>query len=200
MRMVAATNNSHKLEELRRILTPMGFEVLSLSEAGVDVHPDETAETFTGNAQIKAQAVFERCGLPTIADDSGLCVEALDGRPGVHSARYGGEGLSDAQRVARLLEEMRETPKDRRGAKFVCAVCCFLDRNTVLECVGECEGTVGYEPVGEGGFGYDPVFMVGGRSYSQLSGEEKDALSHRGRALNNLRDILAPYLARKAMA
>lgn len=197
---VAATNNQHKVEEFRRILAPMGFSVLSLAQAGVTVHPDETAETFTGNAQLKAQAVFEICGLPTIADDSGLCVKALAGRPGVHSARYGGEGLSDAQRVSLLLQEMRDVPKEERGAKFVCAICCFLNRDTVLECTGECEGMIGFEPLGEDGFGYDPVFMVGGRSYAQLSAGEKDAVSHRGRALGNLREMLAPYQARGIMA
>lgn len=198
--MVAATNNPHKVEELRRILAPMGFEVLSLAQAGITVHPDETADTFTGNALLKAQAVFELCGLPTIADDSGLCVKALGGRPGVHSARYGGEGLNDAQRVLRLLQEMQEVPKKEREAKFVCAVCCFLNRDTVLECTGECEGTIGYEPVGEDGFGYDPVFMVGEKSYAQLSAGEKDAVSHRGRALRNLQEMLAPYQARGIMA
>ncbi|MCI8441838.1 MAG: RdgB/HAM1 family non-canonical purine NTP pyrophosphatase [Provencibacterium sp.] len=196
--IIAATNNPHKVEELRRILAPMGFEVLSLGQANISVHPEETAETFTGNALLKAQTVFDLCALPTIADDSGLCVKALGGRPGVHSARYGGEGLSDAQRVSRLLQEMEGVPEKERSAKFVCAICCFLNRDTVLECTGECEGRIGYEPVGEDGFGYDPVFMVGGRSYAQLNAEEKDAISHRGRALKNLQELLAPYQARAA--
>lgn len=200
VQIVAATNSPHKVEELSRILTPMGFQVLSLAEAGVSVHPKETADTFTGNAQLKAQAVFALCGLPTIADDSGLCVRALDGRPGVHSARYGGEGLDDAGRVSRLLQEMQEVPAGSRGAKFVCAICCFLNQDTILECTGECEGTIGYEPLGQDGFGYDPVFMVGGRSYAQLDAAEKDAISHRGRALHNLREMLAPYQARGIIA
>lgn len=194
IKLVAATNNDKKLVELRRILAPMGFEVLSLKDLGLSIEIEENADSFSGNARLKAQAVFERCGLTTVADDSGLCVEALDGRPGVFSARYGGTGLDDRGRVARLLEEMREVAQDRRQAKFVCAICCILSRDTMLECQGECRGVIGEAPAGDGGFGYDPIFLVQGKSYSQLTDDEKDEISHRGVALQNLRAMLRQYI------
>ncbi|WP_350308918.1 RdgB/HAM1 family non-canonical purine NTP pyrophosphatase [Harryflintia acetispora] len=194
MKLVAATNNQKKLREISRILAPMGFGVLSLKDIGLEIEVEEDADSFAGNARLKAQAVFERCNLPTVADDSGLCVEALGGAPGVYSARYGGPGLNDQERTSRLLDEMKDAPEDKRGAKFVSAICCILDRSTMLECSGECRGSIGFAPAGEGGFGYDPVFLVDGKSYSELSAEEKDAISHRGRALRNLRELLRGYL------
>lgn len=190
MKLVVATNNQHKLVEFRRILEPIGFEVLSQKEAGVSVNPEENGETFAANAKIKAMAVFEACGLPAVADDSGLCVDALDGRPGVHSARYMGEDTAQEIKNAALLKELEGIPEEKRGAQFVSAICCVLAADHMVECEGACHGSIGYEPLGDGGFGYDPIFMVDGRSYSQLSGEEKDAISHRGVALRKLHDIL----------
>lgn len=192
VKLVAATNNAKKLDEMIRILRPMGFQVLSLSEAGINVSPEETADSFAGNARIKAEAVFALCGLPTVADDSGICVTALSGAPGVHSARYGGEGLTDSQRTGLLLTEMQGVT-DRRAC-FVSAICCILDRDTMLECSGRCEGSLAQTPQGDGGFGYDPIFMVGEKSFSELTGEEKDEISHRGHALHNLRELLRGYV------
>jgi XTP/dITP diphosphohydrolase len=194
MRLVAATNNKKKLEEIKRILQPMGFEVCSLSQIGLCVEAEENADSFEGNARLKARAVFEACHLPTVADDSGLCVDALDGAPGVYSARFGGPELDDAGRNALLLKKMRDVPADRRGAAFVSAVCLYLADGTLLECRGECRGEIAFTPSGQGGFGYDPLFLVDGRSYSALSAEEKDAVSHRGRALRVLRDKLCSHL------
>lgn len=185
IKLVAATNNKKKLAELRRILSPMGFSVLSLEDAGISVTVEENADTFSGNARLKAQAVFDRCGMPTLSDDSGLCVDALNGAPGVYSARYGGL-TTDEERNWRLLEEMKNVPPEERGAKFVCALCCILNADTMLECTGECRGSIGTAPAGGGGFGYDPIFVVNGRSYSELTDEEKDRISHRGAALENL--------------
>lgn len=190
MKLVLASNNAHKLVEFRRILEPIGFEVLSQKEAGVKVDPDENGETFAENAKIKALAVFEACGLPCVADDSGLCVDALDGRPGVYSARYMGEDTAQEIKNAGLLKELEGVAKEDRGAQFVSAICCVLGKEDIIETVGICRGEIGYEPLGEGGFGYDPIFMVDGRSYSQLSGEEKDAISHRGEALRKLEILL----------
>ena len=190
MQLVAATNNQNKVLEFRRILAPLGFEVLSLEDIGLKIEIEEDADSFLGNARLKAKAVYDRCRMPALSDDSGLCVDALDGRPGVYSARYGGEGLSDAQRVDKLLEEMRDIPRERRGAKFVCAICCVLGPETVLESSGECLGEIGFAPVGTGGFGYDPIFLVDGRSYSEISGGEKDRISHRGKALRNMKELL----------
>ena len=190
MKLVVATNNQHKLVEFRRILEPIGFEILSQKEAGVHVNPEENGETFAANAKIKALAVFEACGLPCVADDSGLCVDALDGRPGVYSARYMGEDTPQEHKNAALLNELEGVAEEKRGAQFVSAICCVLSKDDIVECEGICRGAIGYEPLGEGGFGYDPIFMVNGRSYSELSGEEKDAISHRGVALRKLHDIL----------
>ena len=190
MKLVIATNNQHKLLEFRRILEPIGFEVLSQKEAGVKVSPEENGETFAANARIKALAVYEACGLPCVADDSGLCVDALNGRPGVHSARYMGEDTAQEIKNAALLKELDGVPAEQRGAQFVSAICCVLNKEDIVECEGACRGSIGYEPLGDGGFGYDPIFMVGARSYAELSGEEKDAISHRGVALRKLHDIL----------
>lgn len=196
MRLLAATNNKHKLEEIRRILAPAGFTVLSLSDVALHAQVEETGDTFAQNARLKAEAVFALSEMPTLSDDSGLCVGALGGRPGVYSARYGGDGLDDAGRTQKLLCEMERVPQEERGARFVCAVCCILDKDTVLETSGECKGSIGFAPLGAGGFGYDPVFMVGGHSYAGLPGAEKDTISHRGRALQNLCVLLAQHRER----
>ncbi len=197
MKLVVATNNQHKLVEFRRILEPLGFEVLSQKEAGVKVDPDENGSTFAANARIKAMAVYEACGLPSVADDSGLCVDAMKGGPGVYSARYLGEDAPQDVKNAGILKELENTPAEERGAHFACAICCVLSKEDIVECEGSCPGTIGYAPVGEGGFGYDPIFMVGDRSYAQLSPEEKDAISHRGRALEILHGILKEKLENK---
>ncbi len=193
IKLVAATNNKKKLAELRRILSPMGFTVLSLADAGIDIDVEENADTFSGNARLKAQAVFDRCGMATLSDDSGLCVDALNGAPGVYSARYGGLE-TDEERNQKLLEEMKDIPPEKRGAKFVCALCCILSADTMLECAGECRGSIGTAPAGDGGFGYDPLFVVDSRSYSELTDDEKDRISHRGMALENLCAMLRQVL------
>ena len=137
-------------------------------------------------------AAFSKTGISSVADDSGLVVDALGGEPGVYSARYAGEGATDAQRIEKLLKNMQGIPKEKRTAHFVCSICCVIDENTVITAEGVCDGTISYEPVGDGGFGYDPIFMTeDGRSFAQLSNEEKDALSHRGKALRILFDKLS---------
>lgn len=195
MRLVAATNNKKKLGELRRILSSMEIEVLSLSDIGLDIEIEENADSFAGNARLKAQAVYNRCHIPTIADDSGLCVDALDGAPGIYSARYCGPDATDGQRTEKLLAEMRLFPKEQRNAKFICAVCCILDKDTLLETSGECKGYIGNEPSGTGGFGYDPIFYMDGKSFSELTEEQKDQVSHRGKAIKNLKELMKPYAA-----
>jgi len=180
-KLVMATNNANKLREVREILSPLGIEVLSQNEAGVSCDPDENGMTFAENAMIKARAVYEACGLPVIADDSGLCVDALDGRPGVHSARYAPKG----QECEKLLNEMNGVSDEKRTARFVCNVA-FLDGSEEAVFEGKCEGGIGYEMRGTNGFGYDPVFMVGSRTMAELSADEKNAISHRGAALREL--------------
>ncbi len=181
-----ATNNQNKLREAREIFSPLGIEILSQKDAGVSVNPEENGQTFAENAFIKAKAVYELVKLPVIADDSGLCVDALNGAPGVYSARYAPEGLL----CETLLKNMQEIPADQRTAKFVTAVA-FIEKDgkkVILE--GECHGTIGFEKRGTNGFGYDPVFMYGEKSFAELSAEEKNAVSHRGQAFRKLYDYL----------
>ena len=192
--LIIATNNRHKVAEIERILSPLGFTAVTAGERGVDLGTvAEDGETFAENAYIKAKHAYDLCRCPVIADDSGLCVDALGGRPGVYSARYGGEDASFTDKISLLLGELKDVPDEKRSAHFTCAVCCLLDDKTVIEVEGICEGAIAHTPTGSGGFGYDPVFMVDGRSFASLSGEEKDRLSHRGNALRKLREELLQY-------
>ena len=153
MKLVLASKNQKKLVEMNEILSHLGIQVCSEAEAGVDVEVEETGATFEENSLLKARAVMEASGMPAIADDSGLCVDALNGAPGVYSARYGGEGLDDTGRYRLLLENMRgQTP---RTAKFVSVITCCFPNGDVLSARGECPGTIAFAPMGEGGFGYD---------------------------------------------
>ena len=188
MKFVIATHNVHKLDELRRILAPLGVEA--------DIDPtlpeaEETGVTFAENAFIKADEACRFTGLPAIADDSGLMVDALGGEPGVYSARYAPVG----QRKATVLQKLAGLPQEQRGAGFVSAVCCVFPNGDTVTAEGVCRGHIGEEARGEGGFGYDPIFVTeSGRTFAELSPEEKDAISHRGRALRAFAEKLAAYL------
>ena len=198
MKICAATGNAGKLRELRRILEAQGHEVVSQKELGITLEPEETGTTFAANALIKAETICKASGMATIADDSGLCVDALDGAPGVYSARYCGHHGDDEANNDQLLENMKDVPAGKRGAKFVSAVCFILPDGKHLTCMGECPGKVAFERLaGDYGFGYDPLFIpdecgVGktgkrpnteGRSYAQLTPDEKDAISHKGETI-----------------
>ena len=152
MKIIAATKNKNKLREFGEILK--GFEIISQEEAGVDIDVEETGTTFEENSYLKAKAIYDITGITTIADDSGLCVDALGGEPGVYSARYGGEGYDDKGRVQLLLKNMKDVPDEERTARFVCVITLVGDEG-VLTARGECEGRIDYEPKGENGFGYD---------------------------------------------
>ena len=194
MKMVLASKNPKKLEEMSVILSQLGIEVVLESDVGVDVEVEETGTTFEENAALKAFAVMEAAGLPAIADDSGLCVDALGGGPGVYSARYGGEGLTDADRYRLVLEGLQGQLD--RGAKFVSAICCAFPGGDRVEARGECPGVIGYAPQGENGSGYDPIFFLPEKkkTFAQLTGEEKNAISHRGKALEKFKEELEKYL------
>jgi XTP/dITP diphosphohydrolase len=195
MTFVLASNNEDKLKELRAILSGFGLAVVSQREAGLELEAEETGETFYDNALIKARAAAEHTGMPAISDDSGLMVDFLDGKPGVHSKRYGGEGLNDIDRYELLLRNMADT--EQRGAKFVsCIVCCF-PTGDIVSAEGACHGSILRAPRGTGGFGYDPVFLVGGtgKSMAELTPEEKNQASHRGSALRLFEKKLRAYLA-----
>lgn len=193
-KFVLASHNPNKLREMSEILGKMGIEVVSPASVGVDVDVEETGTTFEENSKLKAEAIMKLSGLPAIADDSGLCVDCLQGAPGVYSARYGGEGLDDMGRVRLLLENMRgQTP---RTAKFVSVITCCFPNGDVLTARGECPGTIAFAPMGSSGFGYDPVFFIPGlkKTFAQLTAEEKNAISHRGRALEAFQSKLSEYL------
>ena len=194
MKLVLASKNRKKLVEMNDILSRLGVEVCSEAEAGVDVEVEETGTTFEENSLLKARAVMEASGMPAIADDSGLCVDALGGAPGVYSARYGGPELDYAGRYRLLLENLRG--QMTRTAKFVSVITCCFPNGDVICARGECPGTIAYAPQGEGGFGYDPVFFVPRlkKTFAQLSPEEKNAISHRGKALEQFKVKLEEYL------
>lgn len=195
MKFIMATNNAHKVIELSRILLPLGIEVVSAKDAGITLDDvEETGATFAENAFLKANSAYKKTGMPVVADDSGLCVDALDGRPGVYSARYGGEGATDSEKNAKLLDELRNVDDANRNAHFTSAICCILEDGTRIDVEGICNGKIAFEPHGNGGFGYDPIFICGNKCYAELSGEEKDAISHRGIALRKLKAELEKYL------
>jgi len=182
-RLIIASNNAGKVREFKALLEPLGYDVVSQSEAGICLSVDETGDTFEANARLKAEAILRMAGHPpsppnfaVLADDSGLCVDALGGEPGVYSANYD---------VPWLLEKMSDVPADKRSAKFVCCIC-YLDEHGEKLVIGQCEGQIAFEPSGEGGFGYDPVFVHENKSFAELSADEKNAISHRGIALRKL--------------
>ena len=189
------TKNMKKREELQRILAPLGIRVRLAEELGLELtEVDETGETFEENAFLKAKSGCAESGLPCIADDSGLAVDALDGAPGVYSARYAGEHGNDTLNNETLLKNLINIPFDLRGARFICAACCVYPDGREYTCRGECAGTIGFEPKGTGGFGYDSIFIPKDiaeqdkvlRSMAQLSDGKKDIISHRGKALKLL--------------
>ena len=186
MKVILASKNQHKLTELSAILSQLGFEIALESEYGLDIDVEETGTTFEENSFLKADAVMKASGLPVLADDSGLMVDALDGAPGVYSARYGHKA-SDKERTAYLLENMKDVPEERRGAKFVCVITCLFPDGRKIVARGECPGVIAREPHGENGFGYDPVFYLPelGMTYAELPSEQKNAISHRARALQD---------------
>jgi XTP/dITP diphosphohydrolase len=191
MKVLAATKNRGKLGEIAQILAASGITVVSPRDIGLDLDVHEDGLTFEENAVAKALAWHRASGLPCLADDSGLCVDALEGRPGVHSARFAGVGAGDRENYELLLSLMEGVRN--RSARFVCVVALALAEDRVITAKGQCEGLILTGPVGEGGFGYDPVFLdpASGRTFAQLSDAEKNAISHRKRALEALQEKLS---------
>ena len=192
MKLILASNNKKKLRELGEILSDMDVELLSQREAGCDFEVEETGTTFAENAYLKAKAVADATGLAAVADDSGLMVEALNGEPGVYSARYapGGHEASDKEKYEYLLSKLVNV--EHRAAKFVSSICCILPDGSIIRTEGECRGEILREPAGDGGFGYDPVFMPQGydRSMAELGTEVKNRISHRANALREFKKKL----------
>lgn len=194
MKMIAATNNSHKLKEIREILKDKGIEVISLAEAGLNIEIEENGETFIENALIKAREVFRLTGEAAIADDSGLEVEAINGLPGVKSARYSGETGADKDRKnnEKLKKAMQNIPVDKRGARFCSAIAAVLTDGQEITAQGYVYGKIGYVEKGEHGFGYDPLFIVDGcgKTMAELDSSEKNKISHRANALKEFVKML----------
>ena len=197
MKAVLASKNQHKLAEISKIVAQFGIELVLQSELGLDIDVDETGETFEENSMLKARAVMEASGMPAIADDSGLMVDALDGAPGVYSARYGGShDRTDEERYRYLLSNLENVPDEKRSAKFVSVITLLYPDGHAIVARGECPGPILHAPRGENGFGYDPVFFVTseGKSMAELSPERKNEISHRARALQ----VLAARLEEEA--
>ncbi|MFA5658393.1 MAG: RdgB/HAM1 family non-canonical purine NTP pyrophosphatase [Oscillospiraceae bacterium] len=190
MKIILASNNKKKIAELGEILEPLDCEIITQSEAGFNFSAEETGTTFEQNSEIKARALFGMCNEAVIADDSGLEVDALDKAPGVYSARYGGEGLSDRERYLKLLSALEKVPENKRTARFVAVITFISQSGKSHSFRGECEGKIAFEPAGENGFGYDPVFLYEGRSLALLSSEEKNKISHRAIALKKLSEFI----------
>lgn len=189
MKLVIASNNKGKIREYKQLLEPLGYEVLSQSEAGVNIEVEETGTTFAENSALKARAIYRLLGCAVLADDSGLAVDALNGEPGVYSARYGGLP-TDSERSELVLKKMENVSEDKRTARFVCTIHFIKESGEEIAVEGEVCGKIGYEPLGDNGFGYDPIFMYGDKSFAQVSAEVKNSVSHRADALNKLMEKL----------
>lgn len=186
MKVVLASKNKHKLEEISKITEKFDMELVLESELGVDIDVEETGSTFEENSFLKAEAVMKATGLPALADDSGIAVDALNGEPGIYSARYGfDESLDDWGRLQLLLKNTEQVPDDQRQAKFVCVITLVTPQGQTIQARGEVHGMLLRAPVGENGFGYDPIFYYPpfGKSLAQVSPEEKNRVSHRANAL-----------------
>ena len=188
MKWVVATSNPGKLREFRAIFDQYGLELISKDEAGVMEDPEENGLTFEENALIKARACAEACGLPTVSDDSGLTVDALDGAPGIFSARYAEPG----HRRERVLRELEQVPDEKRGGTFYCAIACVIPGECEFTVSGECRGMIAHESIGTGGFGYDSIFFLPeyGKTFGEIPAEVKNRISHRALALAALREKL----------
>lgn len=195
MKLILASNNKNKLREFRELVKDMDIELIGQRDAGCDFEVEETGATFEENSFLKASAVTEATGIAAFADDSGLVVDALNGEPGVYSARYCPKpGATDEDRYNYLLSRLGDT--ENRTARFVCTICCTMPNGDILRSRGECEGYIMHAPRGNGGFGYDPVFhpLCVDKGMAELTPEEKNAISHRGKALREFVKLLDGYL------
>ena len=190
MKIIAATGNAGKIREIKKIFQMPFVEVISMKEAGIDIEIEENGSTFCENALIKAREIYKLCGCAVVSDDSGLCVDALNGAPGIYSARYAGENATDAERIEKLLGELEN--EGNRAAKFVSAVAFITPEGREFVALGEVYGSITREATGDGGFGYDPIFYSTelSKTFGEATAEEKNSISHRARAFSNLYNIL----------
>ena len=195
-KIVFATGNQGKLREVKKILADLNVDIVSMKEEGIQIDVDENGATFAENAQIKATAIGAHTDAIVLADDSGLVIDALNGEPGIYSARYMGEDTSYRIKNQNLIDRLEGVPDEKRTARFVCAIAAALPDGTVLHTEGTIEGIIGYEERGENGFGYDPIFYVPklGKTTAELTDDEKNAISHRGSALEKMKVLLQEYI------
>lgn len=197
MKIVLASHNPGKIKEMSPILAHYGVELVLQSELGMKIEVEETGVTFRENALLKAHAVMKATGMPAISDDSGLMVDALNGAPGVYTARYGGEGLTDVERYHLLLSAL--VGQTNRAAHFYSCIACVFPTGETLTAQGVCDGTIAFAPIGEDGFGYDPIFFVPAlrKTFAQMTPEEKNSVSHRAKALAAFRNEFEKYCREK---
>lgn len=190
--IIIASNNKHKIEEIKNILKDYNIKVISLKECGIDIKPKEDGNTFEENAYIKAKAAMDLTGLAVIADDSGLEVDALNGAPGIYSSRFAGEEGNDKKNNEKLLELLKDVKFENRTAKFVSVIALITPEGDKIFARGEIKGIIGFEEKGSNGFGYDPLFIIPNlnKTFAELEFEEKNKISHRARALQDLREKL----------
>lgn len=193
MRIIIATGNKDKVREINEILRGTDFDAVSMKEIGIDPEIVEDADSFEGNALIKARTVHELTKEYVMADDSGLCIDALDGAPGIYSARFCGEDSTYEEKFKKIFEMLKDVPEEKRTAQFVCAIAVVRPDGTSFTVRGECHGVLHEKPMGENGFGYDPIFYVPefGMTTAQMSKEQKNMISHRGKALRAMVDKLS---------
>ena len=188
MNIVLATNNMGKLKDFKNVLSSLNINVCLPNELGIGVNmPEETGKTYEENAEIKARAVYDLCGEVSIGDDSGLEIDALNGEPGIYSARYAGDGKSDEEKIRFVLDKLKNVAEEERTAKFVSCICCVLKSGESFFVRGECRGKIAFEPRGENGFGYCPIFVVdSGKTFAEMTDNERSKINHRGIAINKL--------------
>lgn len=195
MKLFLASKNKHKILEFKRILAPLGIELVSEDQLEKPLtEVDETGTTFEENAYLKASAALKETGLPSIADDSGLCVDYLNGDPGIYSARFAGEPVDNDKNNEKLLNLLKGVPKEDRSARFVCSIVCVFPDGNKITAMGSCEGYIDFAPKGNNGFGYDPLFVSEIGSFGEISDAEKDSVSHRGRALEDFLNKITKFL------
>ena len=196
--LLIATRNRGKLKEIKKLLEDLPFKIVDLSQYPTIETVEESGDTFEDNASLKASSYARQAGVLTLADDSGLIVDALDGAPGVHSARYAGEGASDGERTEKSTRALAKVPQSQRGARFVSVIAIARHNGEIVNVsVGECKGQIALQPLGDGGFGYDPIFIPEGfmQTFGQLEPAEKNRISHRARALSKARAFLLTLTA-----
>lgn len=183
-KVIVASNNKNKIREIKAKLECFNIEVLSQREAGFDIEVEETGATFEENSMLKAKAIYELANTPVIADDGGLEVDFLDGRPGVYSARFCGPDATDKDKYMKIIDLMKNVSDDKRAARFRCIITYIDENGKSHQFEGICNGAISRAPMGDNDFGYDPIFLVGDKSFAQISQEEKNKISHRGRAID----------------